>query len=215
MGQKQPRYPGLGRQASGLGGGEMPLDLERIGGLQHQEVCSPGQIYQGVAYIRIPGIDQGAAFGLHPVGQAALGVIGGGALDHQALVRHLIRTVRGQFPEVHQARRRLHPARKGLHEPVVKAGKSPGGQKAEGLPPGVAQGVAGGEQKRHKVPHVVGMEVGQGQDVDGRKIQTVTQQGPEAPGAEVQNQEAAGGLEGQTRRPPAQRGHPGAGPNDG
>ncbi len=215
MGQKQPRRPGLGRQPSGFGGGEMPRNLEGIGGLQHQEVGPPGQIHQGVAYIRVPGIDQGPAFRLHPVSQAPGGVIGGGALDHQARFAHFIRAVRGQFPEVHKPRRRLHPPRKGLHELLVKPGKSPGGQKAEGVPAGVAQGVAGGEEKRNEVSHVVGMEVGQGQYVDGRKIEAVTQQGPEAAGAQVQNQKPARGLEGQTRRPPAQRGHPGAGPDDG
>ena len=83
-----------------------------------------------------------------------------------------------------------HPA-KGFHEPLVKPGKPPGGQKPEGLPPGVAQGVAGGEQKGNQVPHVVGMEVGQGQDVDGRKIEAVAQQGPQAAGPQVQDQEPA------------------------
>ena len=97
----------------------------------------------------------------------------------------------------------------------MKPGKTPGGQKAEGFPAGVAQGIAGGEQKGDEVPHVVGMEVGQGQNVDGGKIEAVTQQGPEAAGAQVQDQEPAGGLERQTRRPPAQGGHPGAGPDDG
>ena len=96
----------------------------------------------------------------------------------------------------------------------MKPGKPPGGQKAEGLPAGVAQGVAGGKQKGDEVPHVVGMEVGQGQNVDGREIEAEAQQGPQGAGAQVQDQEPAGGLERQGRRPPAQGGHPGAGPDD-
>ena len=48
----------------------------------------------------------------------------------------------------------------------MKPGKAPGGQQPEGLLPGIAQGVAGGEQKGDQVAHVVGMEVAQGQDVD-------------------------------------------------
>ena len=73
----------------------------------------------------------------------------------------------------------------------MKPGKPPGGQQPEGLLPGVAQGVAGGEQKGDQVPHVVGMEVGQGQDVDGREIKAVAQQGPQGAGAQVQDQEPA------------------------
>ena len=149
--------------------------------------------------LKVTSASQKAAFGLHPEGQAPGSVIGGGALDHQARIAHCIRPVRGQFPEVHKARRRLHPPRKGLHKLLVKPGKTPGGQKAEGVLAGIAQGIAGGEQKGDEVPHVVGMEVGQGQDVDGRKIEAVTQQGPEAPRAQVQDQKPARGLERQTR----------------
>jgi hypothetical protein len=58
------------------------------------------------------------------------------------------------------------------------------------------------------------MEMGQGQDVDGGEIEAVAQQGPQAAGTQVQGQEAASGLDGQGRRPPAQGGHPGAGPDD-
>ncbi len=133
MGQQQALGTGLGRQAAGFAGGEVARDLERIGRLQHQQIGAGGQRHQRVADIRIPRIDQGPAGSLNAKGQAALGVIGGRAFDHQAGLAHLIGGVRRQLVYVHEARRRYHPVAKGRLEPLMKPGKAPGGQEPERL----------------------------------------------------------------------------------
>ncbi len=41
---------------------------------------------------------------------------------------------------------------------------------------------------------MIGMQMGQGQDVDGGEIEAIAQQGPEAAGAQIKNEQAAAGC---------------------
>ena len=71
----------------------------------------------------------------------------------------------------------VYPVAEGLLEAGVKPGKTLGRHQPEGFLPGISQGITAGEEKRHQVPHVVGMAVAQGQDVNLVEIETPLQHG--------------------------------------